>query len=314
MFLAILLAQERVISLGEAQRRAGAIISVFQFGKEKGGIYWDAVKALEKPVKVLSRLGKFSGESFQFVDPDSAEKAVKYLEGVDVISGVNRVFSVLNKEIVIYRAPISEAYQPLTEVKITPAIQLAVEEPEAYEKFKLLADAYGIKWGVERRGKPKPLPKKLVERARTVIEFVKAWEGVKTSEDTSLKEVVKKDIRTKVMVGFKKSAELLRGYLLSDSVFQIYNIEGRESPFKQKVEDELRDLKREAEFLRKYLLGKKYVYEKAKKELVTGPGGEQVIKKVPEKRGTRWDFIKWFLPELVEPTRKALAIFGEKLP
>ncbi len=312
--MATLLAGGKVISLGEAQRRAAAIIAVYQFGKERGGIYWDAVRDLERPVKVLSNLGSYSDGTFKFTDPDSAEKAVKYLESVDVISGVGKVFSVLDKEIVVYRAPISEAYQPLTEVKITPAIQLAVEAPEAYEKFKLLADAYGVKWGVGKRGKPKPLPKKLVEKAHTIIEFVKAWEGVQTSEDTALKEVVKKDIKTKVMVGFKKSAELFQGYLLADSVFQIYNIEGKESPFKKKVEEELKDLKREAEFLRKYLLGKEYVYEPAKKELVTGPGGEQMIKKVPEKRGTRWDFIKWFLPELVEPTRKALAIFGEKLP
>ncbi|MEO0140593.1 MAG: hypothetical protein ABIM88_03480 [candidate division WOR-3 bacterium] len=318
IFVIVLSSQkDTLIDLGEAQRRAGAIMAAAAFGKTKGGIYADASAELEPIAARLSSLGKHDGKGgFTFTDPDSAEKAALYVKGVEATTGVNRCFSILSKQIVIYRAPIQEAYRPETEVKIGTATQLWVENPEEYRYFKTLADAYGIKWGVDekrvRRG-GKPLPGDMVEKCKLVMELWDAYSKIETTNDTSMVMVYKKDIKSKAEVNFSKSAELFKGFLLSDSVFQIYNIYAEESPMKAKIGAEITDLRGRVDFFTRYLTEGSYLFQEARRELVTGPDGTQAIKETPEKRGTRWDFIKWFLPDLVDVTQRTLRAFGKTL-
>ncbi len=318
IFVMVLASQkDTLINLGEAQKRAGAIIGALELGKKKGGIYAEAVSEMELAATRLSSLGQYDGRGgFTFSDPDSATKAAAYVNSVEATTGVNRCFTRLDKQIVIYRAPIQEAYRPETEVKISPAVQLWVENPEEYRYFKTLADAYGIKWGVdEKRAKQtgKPLPKDLVEKCRLVMEFWSAYDKIEVTNDTSMVMVYKKDIKSKAEVNFSKSAELFRGFLLSDSVFQIYNIYAEESPMKPKIETEMNDLKARVDFFARYLTEGSYLFQEARRELVTGPDGTQSIKETPEKRGSRWDFVKWFLPDLVDVTQRTLKAFGKTL-
>lgn len=318
VFLMVLVSQkDTLISLAEAQKRAGAILGAVAFGKSKGGIYAEAVSEMELAATRLSSLGQYDGRGgFTFSDPDSARKAAAYVNSVEATTGVNRCFTKLNREIVIYRAPIQEAYRPETEIKITTAVQLWVENREEYRYFKTLADAYGIKWGVDEkrvRQGGKPLPRELVDNCLVVMEFWDAYSRIEVTNDTSMVMVYKKDIKSKAEVNFSKSAELFKGFLLSDSVFQIYNIYAEESPMKAKIESEMRELRGRADFFARYLTEGSFLFQEAKRELVTGPDGTQAIRETPEKRGTRWDFIKWFLPELADVTRRTLRVFGKAL-
>jgi hypothetical protein len=318
IFLVVLASQrDTLIDLGAVQKRAGAILGAVAFGKNKGGIYADAVSEMETAAARLSSLGQYDGRGgFNFSNPDSAKKAAAYVNSVEVTTGVNRCFAKLAKEIVIYRAPIQEAYRPETEIKITTAVQLWVENPDEYRYFKTLADAYGIKWGVdEKRVKQggRPLPRDLVNNCRTVMDFWDAYNRIEVTDDTSMVMVYKKDIKSKAEVNFSKSAELFKGFLLSDSVFQIYNIYAEESPMKAKIETEMGELRGRADFFSRYLTEGSFLFQEAKRELVTGPDGTQAIRETPEKRGTRWDFIKWFLPELVDVTQRTLKVFGKTL-
>jgi len=318
IFVMVLASQkDTLIDLGEAQRRAGAMMGAVAFGKDKGGIYAEAVSEMELPATRLSSLGQYDGKGgFSFSDPDSATKAAAYVKSVEATTGVNRCFTKLDKEIVIYRAPIQEAYRPETEVKIATAVQLWVENPEEYRYFKTLAEAYGIKWGVdEKKVKQggKPLPKDLVDKCHVVMEFWDAYSRVEVTNDTSMVMVYKKDIKSKAEVNFSKSAELFRGFLLSDSVFQMYDVYAEESPMKARIETEMGDLKARVDFFARYLTEGSFLFQEAKRELVTGPDGAQAIKETPEKRGTRWDFVKWFLPDLVDVTQRTLKSFGKTL-
>ena len=310
-------ANEEKIDLNQTQAIAGAILGIVKLGESKSGIYAEAAKALSKPAKRLSTLGSYSGDGkFIFNDPDSAEKAMNYVKGVEVTSSVNRCFSALKDEMVIYRAPINEAYQPLTEVKVKPEVFIFVDEPDAYNWFETLAKDYNVDWGVNRkkvRSGGKPLPEKLVSNCKTVMAFWDAYSKIPVTQDTTMVNVYKKDLRTQAEVGFSKGAELFKGFLLADSVFQIYNIYAVQSPFKKKIDETMSDLSRRADPLYKYLTQGDYLFQEAHKELVTNPDGSQSIKQTQEKRGTRWQFVQWFLPELVDITKQTLRVFGKEL-
>ncbi len=308
--LLLVLAQAS-INLEEAQRAAGALYGGFVACANLGEPFSTLADSfLLKHKKVIERWGSGApGGLFTFKTPGTAKAAYEYLNKVEVKADVLNFFNRLRlAKVVVDEVPVKGKQALKVEVPAHHYVQ--TKSSRDFELLKNLAQVFGADWPPPP-GQPTQMDPKVPQvllRLRSWVPMVEQLPGPRL--DTSYANQLRLLFRERVRSSFVPYMSLLEAYLKADSLYRLY---AQDSPYPEMARAALRDLREEALKMKEFLTVPKHVIEPAKDTLVTGPGGAQVYKRLPEVKGTLWFFLQNYHPQVASATMEVLSALGVSL-
>ncbi|MEO0158559.1 MAG: hypothetical protein ABIM59_07510, partial [candidate division WOR-3 bacterium] len=196
-------------------------------------------------------------------------------------------------------------------VKVAVHWHLAKENPQAYGLIKTLAEIYGVSWPPPP-GPATVMPADYLTRVMTVKDWVLAVDAIPFDPmDTVYVSVLTGDFKARVKTGFSVGCELLFSYFSADSLYRAY---ANDSPYPIMAGVMMDSLSSEALKFKEYLTVAKYVFEPAVDTMITNPDGTQTWVRHPEKKGTMWEFISTYHPDIAPRTSAAMKALGVTVP
>lgn len=314
LFSVLLIAGAKdTIPLADMQRAAGALAGANKACLELGEPYSRlAEKYLDRHSATLANWGEYLPASglYSFKTPGTAKAAKEYMEKPVVKTDVYNFFNELSlAQRVLGEIPLVSG--GAIKVKVGAHWHLMKENPKAYALIKTLAEVYGVSWP-PAPGPATVMPVDYLTRVSTVKDWVQAVDAIAFDpRDTVYVNVLTGDFKARVKTGFSVGCELLFSYLSADSLYRAY---ANDSPYPIMAGAMMDSLSAEALKFKEYLTVARYVFEPATDTMITNPDGTQTWIRRPEKKGTMWEFISTYHPDIAPRTSAAMRALGVTVP
>lgn len=301
------------IPLADMQRAAGALAGANKACLGLGDPYAKlAEKYLDRHTVVLANWGEYLPASglYSFKTTGTAKAAKEYMEKAVVKTDVYNFFNDLSlAQRVIGEIPLVSG--GAIKVKIGTHWHLAKDNPQAYALIKTLADVYGVTWP-PAPGPATVMPGDYITRVITVKDWVRAVDAIPFDRmDTVYVNVLTGDFKARVTTGFSVGCDLLFSYFSADSLYRTY---ANDSPYPIMAGAMMDSLASEALKFKEYLTVAKYVFEPVVDTMITNQDGTQTWIRRPEKKGTMWEFISTYHPDIAPRTSAAMKALGVTVP
>jgi len=301
------------IPLADMQRAAGALAGANKACLELGEPYARlAEKYLDRHTVVLANWGEYLPASglYSFKTTGTARAAKEYMEKPVVKTDVYNFFNDLSlAQRVLGEIPLVSG--GAIKVKVGAHWHLARENPQAYALIKTLAEIYGVTWPPPP-GPATVMPADYLTRVTTVKDWVQAVDAIYFDPmDTVYVNVLTGDFKARVKTGFSVGCDLLFSYFSADSLYRAYS---SDSPYPIMAGAMMDSLSSEALKFKEYLTVAKHVFEPVIDTMITNPDGTQTWIRHPEKKGTMWEFVTGYLPDLAPRTSAAMKALGVTVP
>ncbi len=301
------------IPLADMQRAAGALAGANKACLDLGEPYAKlAEKYLDRHTVVLANWGEYLSTSglYSFKTTGTARAAKEYMEKAVVKTDLYNFFNDLSlAQRVIGEIPLVSG--GAIKVKTGAHWHLAKENPQAYSLIKTLADIYGVAWP-PAPGPATVMPADYISRVSTVKDWVKAVDAIPFDpRDTIYVSILTGDFKARVKTGFSVGCDVLFSYFSADSLYRAYS---NDSPYPIMAGAMMDSLASEALKFKEYLTVARYVFEPAIDTMITNPDGTQTWIRQPEKKGTMWEFISTYHPDIAPRTSAAMRALGVTVP
>ena len=271
-----------------------------------------AEQYLDKHVTVLSNWGSMNQASglFTFKTPGTARAAKEYMEQPGVKTDVYNFFNRLSlSKRVVDEIPLVSA--GALKVEVAAHYYIQKQNPNAFQLIKTMADVYKVEWP-PNPGISTSMPGDYMGKAMTLKNWLDAVDAVHVDRlDTAYTSVLMMNFKQRVKTGFSVGCSLLFSYFSADSLYRVY---AQDSPYPAMATAILDSLGSEAVKFKTYMTVAKHLIEPSVDTLITNPDGSQVYKTLPPKKGTMWEFLSEYHPDLAGKTQSAMSALGVSLP